>query len=112
MRERGDFRCFHEPFNELYYYGEDRRSQRDAEVAAKPGHSYAGVWQDLLSQAGEANLFLKDFAYSVEHFIDDDMLDAMQHSFLNRDPYKFIQGLNNHWPDCSLAEVGYDSLAR
>ncbi len=112
MRERGDFRCFHEPFNELYYYGEDRRSQRDANVAAKPGHNYAGVWQDLLRMRGEANLFLKDFAYSVEHFIDDAMLDVMQHSFLIRDPYNVIQGLNKHWPDCSFAEVGFDSLAR
>ena len=47
MRQRGDFSCFHEPFNELFYYGEDRRSQRDASVAAKPGHNYAAVWADL-----------------------------------------------------------------
>ncbi len=112
MRQRGDFRCFHEPFNELYYYGEDRCSQRDAEVAPKPGHSYASVWQDLVSQAGEASIFLKDFAYSVEHFIDESMLETMTHSFLVRDPYKVIQGLANHWPDCSFDEVGLESLAR
>jgi len=48
MRQRGDFDCFHEPWNELYYYGDDRRSDRDAEVRAKPGHTYAAVWQDLI----------------------------------------------------------------
>ncbi len=112
MRQRGDFRCFHEPFNELFYYGEDRRSQRDAEVAARPGHTYAAVWQDLVAQSTEHNLFLKDFAYSIEHFVDDDMLNRMQHSFLIRDPYKVIQGLANHWPDCSFDEVGLESLAR
>ena len=111
MRQRGDFRCFHEPFNELYYYGEDRQSQRDAGVAPKPGHTYASVWQDLMRQAGEANIFLKDFAYSVEHFIDDSLLDQMTHSFLIRDPYKIIQGLANHWPDCSFVEVGLGALA-
>ncbi len=112
MRQRGDFRCFHEPFNELFYYGEDRRSQRDAEVAPKPGHTYSGVWSDLKAQAAEQPLFLKDFAYSVEHFVDDDMLATMTHSFLIRDPYKVIQGLANHWPDCSFEEVGLEALAR
>ena len=111
MRQRGDFTCFHEPFNELYYYGEDRQSQRDAEVAPKSGHNYANVWQELLQQSERGNLFLKDFAYSVAHFIDDGILDAMTHSFLIRDPYKVIQGLSNHWPDCSFTEVGLESLA-
>ena len=112
MRQRGDFICFHEPFNELYYYGEDRQSQRDAEVAPQPGHTYADIWQDLLQQSMQKNLFLKDFAYSIEHFIDNTVLDSMTHSFLIRDPYKVIQGLANHWPDCSLEEVGLESLAR
>lgn len=112
MRQRGDFRCFHEPFNELYYYGEDRRSNRDAGVAAKPGHDYAGVWANLVSQSAEANLFLKDFAYSIEHFLDQTILKRMTHSFLVRDPYKVIQGLARHWPDCSFTEVGLKSLAR
>ena len=112
MRQRGDFHCFHEPFNELYYYGEDRRSERDAGVAAKPGHDYASVWSDLETRALEENLFLKDFAYSVEHFLDEAMLDRMTHSFLIRDPYQVIQGLDRHWPDCSFTEVGLESLAR
>ena len=112
MRQRGDFRCFHEPFNELFYYGEDRQSQRDAGVDAKPGHNYASVWADLSRHSDEANLFLKDFAYSAEHFVDDAILASMTHSFLIRDPYKVIQGLANHWPDCSFEEVGLESLAR
>ena len=37
MRQRGDFTCFHEPFNEAYYYGSDRRSRRDAGVANTEG---------------------------------------------------------------------------
>ena len=112
MRQRGDFRCFHEPFNELYYYGEDRRSLRDASVPARPGHNYASVWADLERQANQGNLFLKDFAYSVEHFINAAMLDRMTHSFLIRDPYRVIQGLAKHWPDCSSDEVGFEALAR
>ena len=112
MRQRGDFECFHEPFNELFYYGEDRRSLRDASVESRPGHTYAAVWDELDTQASVGNLFLKDFAYSIEHFLDDSVLDRMTHSFLVRDPYKVIQGLANHWPDCSFEEVGLESLAR
>ena len=39
MRQRGDFACFHESFNEAYYYGNDRRSQRDADVPDTEGPS-------------------------------------------------------------------------
>ena len=53
MRQRGDVECFHEPFNEAYYYGSDRQSQRDAEVPDTEGLSYASVWNQL--EAAAAN---------------------------------------------------------
>lgn len=109
MRQRGDFTCFHEPWNELYYYGEDRVSSRDGEVAAKPGHTYANVWNNLVAAD---NVFVKDFVYSVEHDLDDEKLAAMTHTFLIRDPKRVVQGLAKHWPDCSFEEVGFESLHR
>lgn len=112
MRQRGDFVCHHEPFNELYYYGEDRRSDRDASVPAKPGLNYANVWAGLQRQAGDGAVFLKDFAYSVEHMADDAFLESFNHSFLIRDPKKVIPALHHHWPDFSLEEVGFSSLKR
>ena len=110
MRQRGDFECYHEPFNELYYYGEDRQSQRDAGVASKPGHTYANVWAELVAHSEHCDLFLKDFAYSVWHFLDDDMLDRMTHTFLVREPRRVIQGLAKYWPDCTFEEIGLDTL--
>ena len=112
MRQRGDFDCFHEPWNELYYYGEDRRSDRDDDVEAKPGHTYAATWTDLCRKATSGNVFVKDFVYSVEHDLDDDKLAAMTHTFLIRDPRRVVQGLAKHWPDCSWEEVGFESLHR
>ncbi len=112
MRERGDFECFHEPWNELYYYGEDRRSDRDRNVASKPGHNYASVWAELVRGSAKGHVFVKDFAYSIEHDLDDDKLDAMSHAFLIRDPLRVVQGLAKHWPDCTFAEVGFESLHR
>ena len=112
MRERGDFECFHEPWNELYYYGEDRRSTRDEAVEARAGHNYAQVWQRVTEAAGRGPTFVKDFVYSVEHDLDDDKLDSMTHTFLIRDPERVVQGLAKHWPDCTFEEVGFESLHR
>jgi len=112
MRQRGDFECFHEPWNELYYYGEDRQSDRDAHVEARPGHTYAAVWQSLVDQTASSNVFVKDFVYSVEHDLDDAKLNAMTNTFLIRDPKRVVQGLARHWPDCSEDEVGFASLHR
>ncbi len=110
MRQRGDFTCFHEPWNELYYYGADRRSQRDAHVEARPDHTYATTWDELRVEADNGSVFVKDFVYSVEHDLDDVKLDAMTHSFLVREPRRVIQGLARHWPNCSWEEVGFESL--
>ncbi len=112
MRQRGDFSCHHEPWNELYYYGEDRVSQRDADVAARPGHSYDAIWNDLLSQAQTGNVFVKDFAYSAEHTFTDERLASMSNTFLIRDPERVIQGMAKHWPDCTWQEVGFEALHR
>ncbi len=113
MRQRGDFTCFHEPWNELYYYGVDRRSERDAHVEARPGHTYAATWEQLEgASTNGGRAFVKDFVYSVEHDLDDLKLDAMTHTFLVREPRRVIQGLARHWPDCSWEEVGFESLHR
>lgn len=110
MRERGDFVCHHEPWNELYYYGQDRVSERDADVAARDGHSYDATWNDLLAQSETKNVFVKDFAYSAEHSFTTDRLAALTHTFLIRDPVRVVQGMAKHWPDCTWDEIGFESL--
>lgn len=112
MRQRGDFECFHEPWNELYYYGEDRRSGRDAHVEARAGHTYAAFWDEISALARRRSVFVKDFAYSVEHVLDGDKLASMTSTFLIRDPMRVVQGLGHHWPDCTWDEVGFESLHR
>lgn len=112
MRQRGDFACHHEPWNELYYYGVDRQSDRDAHVQARPGHTYSAVWAELLAGAETTNVFVKDFAYSVEHDLDDARLGLMTNTFLIRDPERVVQGLAKHWPDCTFEEVGFEALHR
>ena len=58
------------------------------------------------------HVFVKDFVYSVEHTLTDEMLAEMTHTFLIRDPMRVVQGLAKHWPDCTWDEVGFESLHR
>ena len=112
MRERGDFTCHHEPFNEAYYHGVDRVSDRDAAVKAKPGVSFAAVWHALQEEARGARVFIKDFAYSVTHMADEAFLERFQHTFLVRDPARVLPSLYSHWPDFTADEAGFAPLRR
>ena len=55
MANRGDMTCFHEPYNEAFYYGTDRRHDRyfiaDPTLEAKPGLSIASVHANLTALA-------------------------------------------------------------
>ncbi|MGI9415201.1 MAG: hypothetical protein ACR2PM_16110 [Hyphomicrobiales bacterium] len=112
MRQRGDFRVHHEPFNEAYYYGADRLSVRDDDITPKPDLSFESVWTALRHEAQTANVFVKDFAYSVMHMADDDFLGRFRHSFLIRDPAKVLPSLYHHWPDFTPDEAGFAPLRR
>ena len=55
MTNRGDMTCFHEPYNEAYYYGADRRSDRyfiaEPDLQVKAELTIDSVHQELLSVA-------------------------------------------------------------
>jgi hypothetical protein len=114
MSHRGDMTCFHEPYNEAYYYGSDRRNDRyfiaDPELTIKGGLTSHSVHEKILNLAKEESVFIKDFAYSISHIADDHFLDAFTHSFLIRDPEKVITSMHSRWADISLDEIGFDDL--
>ncbi len=116
MANRGDMACFHEPYNEAYYYGEDRFHNRyfDADPDLKPtdGLSFKSVHDRLLSLAENESVFIKDFAYSVMHLIDDAFLNCFQHTFLIRDPEKVLTSMHSRWPDIEFGEIGFEELHR
>ena len=69
MRMRGDLTCFHEPFGEAWYQGEDARwprIQADSERIA--GLTFDSVWQTLRDAASQGPVFSKDFPHYIEHF--------------------------------------------
>jgi adenylylsulfate kinase len=114
MENRGDMECFHEPYNEAYYYGEDRRIDRyfdaDPELQTVAGLTLQAVHERLTGLAESRQVFIKDFAYSIMHIADDRFLDTFTHTFLIRDPEKVLTSMHSRWPDIALGEIGFEDL--
>ena len=114
MANRGDRVCFHEPYNEAYYYGEDRRHDRyfiaDPKLETKQGLTIAAVHRKLVDLSEKENVFIKDFAYSISHIAGDDFLNAFTHTFLIRDPEKVLTSMHARWSDIALSEIGFEDL--
>ena len=107
MRMRGDHQCFHEPFGEAWYQGEEPlwpRVQPDS--VRTPGLTLETVWETLRAAAENGPVFSKDFPHYVETIWSNAFLDHFSHSFLIRDPAKTLSSLFRHWPDVHLKETG------
>ena len=108
MRMRGDLTCFHEPFGEAWYKGEDARWPRIRPDSDRvPGLTFASVREELLTAAAQGPVFSKDFPHYIEHLWTDEFLDYFNHSFLVRDPAKVITSMYKPWPDFELKEVAF-----
>lgn len=98
MRMRGDLACFHEPFGEAWYQGEDARAPRlDANSPRKPGLNSGVVLQRLQAAAQERPVFSKDMPQFTDHLWDEDFLARFEHSFLIRDPARVLLSLHKSW---------------
>ncbi len=108
MRMRGDLTCFHEPFGEAWYQGEDARWPRiKADTPRTRGLSFDTVWQELQAAAAKGPVFSKDFPHYIEHLWADEFLDNFNHSFLIRDPAKVATSMYRNWPDFVLKEIAF-----
>ncbi len=114
MANRGDMTCFHEPYNEAFYYGEGRRVDRyflaDPSLKSIQGLTIPSVHEKMTSLVKTDQVFIKDFAYSIIHLADRCFLDAFTHTFLIRDPEKVITSMHSRWPDVALGEIGFEDL--
>ncbi len=114
MANRGDMTCFHEPYNEAYYYGEGRRVDRyfhaDPNLQHIDGLTIQSVHNKLNQLAESSQVFIKDFAYSIQHLADAKFIQSFTHTFLIRDPEKVLTSMHSRWPDISLGEIGFEDL--
>ena len=108
MRQRGDMTCFHEPFGEAWYQGEDPLWPRfQADGVRTPGLTLESVLETLKEAVNSGPVFSKDFPHYIDHIWTDDLLALFNHSFLIRDPAKTITSMFNKWPDFHPKEVGF-----
>jgi len=108
MRQRGDLSCFHEPFGEAWYQGEEPLWPRvTADSVRTPGLTLDSVWQTLRDAAAAGPVFSKDFPHYVTSIASDEFLDAFRHSFLIRDPAKTLSSMYKHWNEFVLSEAGF-----
>ncbi len=108
MRQRGDMTCFHEPFGEAWYQGEDPLWPRVTPDSIRtPGLTLQSVLETLKTAAATGPVFSKDFPHYIDHMWDDKLLGLFNHSFLIRDPAKTITSMYDKWPDFHPKEVGF-----
>ena len=108
MRMRGDMTCFHEPFGEPWYQGEEPIWPRlKPDSPRTPGLTFESVWDKLRGAAAKGPVFTKDFPHYVEHMWTNEFLSHFNHSFLIRDPAKVATSMFQHWPDFVLKEIAF-----
>ena len=68
MRMRGDMACFHEPFGEAWYQGDDALWPRlTPDSPRQPGLTFASVLANLKGAAEKRPVFSKDMPQFTEH---------------------------------------------
>src|SRR5918999_2636287 len=107
--ERDDLEVLHEPFSSSYYYGEDRLSDRYADVEPKPENSYERVLASVL-EPRERRVFVKDMAYHAKGAMGSGFVSNFANTFIIRDPKYVIASLHKMWPDFTLEETGFEQI--
>ena len=108
MRMRGDVACFHEPFGEAWYKGDDAMWPRlKADSPRVPGLTRGMVVDRMARAAAEHPVFSKDMPHYILDMADEDFLGRYVHSFLIRDPAKAIPSIARRAPEWGLDEYGF-----
>ncbi len=75
MRMRGDFECFHEPFGEVWYQGEEPLWPRATDDSFRtPGLTYDSCWANLQKVSAHEAVFIKDFPLYLGPVMSDEFL--------------------------------------
>lgn len=113
MRVRGDMSCWHEPFGEVWYQGEDPKWPRlQADSVRTAGLTYESRWAELRADAERGPVFIKDFPHYLDTMWSDDFFDHFTHSFLIRNPARTVTSMFKHWPDFDSRECGFAEQRR
>ncbi|MDH3668345.1 MAG: sulfotransferase family protein [Paracoccaceae bacterium] len=108
MRMRGDMACFHEPFGEAWYKGDDAMWPRlTSDSPRVTGLTRAMVVDRMGRAALERPVFSKDMPHYIMDIGDGAFIERYVHSFLIRDPMKAIPSIAKRAPEWGLDEYGF-----
>jgi hypothetical protein len=112
FRERGDCRCFHEPFMYYHYLEKNRTPFANFDADASHPTRYEDIKSMILDAAREQPVFVKDMGYYIREEIcaDAAFFERVSHSFLIRDPAASIASYFKLDPNFSSEEVGLEAL--
>jgi len=114
MRERGDLRCFHEPFMYLYYVGDGVKEMPLFEADPDHPSSYEGIRNMLLAAGKVGPVFVKDMSYYIldRMMADKAFARRLTNTFLIRDPAKSIVSFYRKDRGVRLEEIGLEAQWR
>lgn len=112
MMQRGDFKIFHEPFSEYYYFSKDRVNNRYKDVKPHEDHNYDAIANKIIESSHQSPVFIKDMAYHVKECMDKDFMNTFVHTFIIREPKTTLLSQLKMLPDTSYDETGYEQQYR
>ena len=113
MRMRGDMACFHEPFGECWYQGDDALAPRlTAESPRQPGLTFETVMQSMRDASAEKPVFSKDMPQFADHLWCDTFFASYVHAFLIRDPAKVMLSMARSGEEFTAKEMGFADQQR
>ncbi len=114
MRERGDLKCFHEPFMYDYYVNRSVRQMPHFSAEEERPASLAAIRAMLVEAARAGPVFFKDMSYYVVEALDQErgFFAALTDVFLIRDPRRAILSYFKLDPDFTDEEAGLEAQWR
>lgn len=111
MRERGDFRVFHEPFLAYHYLHLQADEMPMLDQDYEGPRTYESIRELLLSAAADEPVFFKDMSYFVVDRLlgDNEFCQRITPLFLIRDPKASIASYFELDPEVSCTEIGLDA---
>ncbi len=111
MRERGDLKCFHEPFMYDYYINRKVRVMPHFKPETGRPVTFAQVRDMLLEHAQSGVVFFKDMSYYVmPHLLDDTQLrNRLINCFLIRNPLASIASYFKLDSEVTSEEIGLEA---
>lgn len=108
MRMRDDMICFHEPYGESWYKGDEALWPRlTADSPRVPGLTPQVVTNRIMKAAAESPVFIKDMPMHTDHLWTDEFLLPFTNTFIIRDPGKVLTSIYAKEPEWTTAECGF-----